>query len=289
MPEDGICLKGHEDMLSEDEFVCAAEVGAGLGIKKIRITGGEPLVKKNIVNICARIGQIPGIEEICLTTNGVLLPSMAQALADAGVSRVNISVDTLDKEKYHYISMRSAPDDLLGGMKAALAAGFKKVKLNTVLIGGINDDEIGALAALTTLYPVDVRFIELMPMYDSGDFGPEAFLSSDTVLEKLDLIPVPGDGGVARRYRLPGALGEIGLISAVSKSFCASCNRIRLTADGYLKPCLHSAQEISIKGLDRDGVTEAMKKAIMAKPPCHADLSFTQRSGSLRNMNKIGG
>jgi cyclic pyranopterin phosphate synthase len=289
MPEEGVCLKDHSEMLTEDEFVQAAEVAAELGIRKIRLTGGEPLVKKNIVGICARISAIPGIEDIGITTNGILLPKMAKDLAAVGVTRVNISLDTLKKDKFEYLSRRPAPEDLMGAVKAALDAGFRKVKVNAVLIGGVNDDEIEDLASLTMDYPVDVRFIELMPMYDSGDFGPAAYLNSDTVLKKLDLEPVEDDGTVAKRYRLEGAMGEVGLISAVSKSFCATCNRIRLTADGFLKPCLHSSQEIGIKGLSREGVIEKMKECIMAKPPCHPDLSYEHRSGSERNMNRIGG
>ncbi|MBQ9912494.1 MAG: GTP 3',8-cyclase MoaA [Firmicutes bacterium] len=291
MPEEGVCLKDHSEMLTEDEFVQAAEVAAELGIRKIRLTGGEPLVKKNIIGICARISAIPGIEDIGITTNGLLLPKIAKDLAAVGVTRVNISLDTLKKDKFEYLSRRPAPEDLMGAVKAALEAGFKKVKINAVLIGGVNDDEIEDLAALTMDYPVDVRFIELMPMYDSGDFGPEAYLDSDIVLERLSLLPSGGmdDGGVAKKYKLPGAKGEIGLISAVSKSFCSSCNRIRLTADGFLKPCLHSSQEIGIKGLAREEVKEKMKECILAKPPCHPELSYEHRSGSERNMNRIGG
>ena len=289
MPEEGVCLKDHSEMLTEDEFVQAAEVAAELGIHKIRLTGGEPLVKKNIIGICARISKIPGIEDIGITTNGLLLPKLGKDLVAVGATRVNISLDTLKKEKFEYISRRPALEDLLGGVKAALEAGFKKVKVNAVLIGGVNDDEIEDLAKLTLEYPIDVRFIELMPMYDSGDFGPAAYLNSDIVLKKLDLEPVEDDGTVAKRYRLKGAMGEVGLISAVSKSFCATCNRIRLTADGFLKPCLHSSQEIGIKGLDRDGVKEKMKECILAKPPCHPDLSYEHRSGSERNMTRIGG
>ena len=289
MPEEGVCLKDHGDMLTEEEFVQAAEVAASLGIRKIRLTGGEPLVKKNVVGICAGISKIPGIEEVCFTTNGLLLPKMGKDLASAGAAGVNLSVDTLKKEKFEYMSRRPAPDDLLAGLKAALDAGFRKVKINAVLIGGFNDDEIEDLAQLSVAYPVDVRFIELMPMYDSGDFGPSAYIGSDTVIKKLPLTPVEGGGGVARRYRLPGAQGEIGLISAVSKSFCSSCNRIRLTADGFLKPCLHSSQEIGIKGMDAQGVREQMIKAIMEKPACHPELSYEKRSKAERNMNRIGG
>ena len=290
MPEDGICKKAHEDMLTEDEMITAVEAAASLGITKLRITGGEPLVKKNIVSICRRAAAVPGIREVCLTTNGTLLPQLARPLVDAGVSRVNISLDTLDAEKFRYISRCGELSQAADGIRAALDAGFEKVKLNAVLIGGFNDDEIPALAELTRQYPLDVRFIELMPMYDSGDFGPEAFIPYTVVLDKLpEAVPVEQDGGVARLYRLPGAQGNIGLISPVSAHFCGACNRIRLTADGKLKPCLHSGDEYSLKGRDFDGMVEELRVAILRKPSWHGALDAVNRSHAGRNMNQIGG
>lgn len=290
MPETGVCKKPHEAMLTEDEMIDAVGAAASLGVMKLRITGGEPLVKRNIVSICARAAKVPGIREVCITTNGVLLPKMAKGLRAAGVSRVNLSLDTLDPDKYARITRVGRLEDALAGLHAALDAGFEKIKINAVLIGGFNNGEIGALAALTRTYPVDVRFIELMPMVDSRAFGPEAFIPCTTVLERLpDAVPEAPDGGVARLYRLPGAQGSIGLISPVSDHFCASCNRIRLTADGKLKPCLHSADEISLKGLSPEAMREAMRRAILNKPSCHAALSATQHSQAARSMNQIGG
>ena len=290
MPEEGVCKKLHGDMLTEDEMIMAVEAAASLGITKLRITGGEPLVKRNIVSLCARAARTPGIGEVCLTTNGILLPKLAQGLRAAGVTRVNLSLDTLDPEKYARITRVGTLDSAWAGFQAALEAGFEKIKLNVVLIGGFNDDEIGRLAALTVAYPVDVRFIELMPMVDSREFGEEAFLPCAAVLRRLpDAQPVAHDGGVARLYRLPGAQGNIGLISPVSDHFCAACNRIRLTADGKLKPCLHSAEEISIKGLTKEAMRETMQRAIYRKPSCHAELSATQHSQAVRSMNQIGG
>jgi cyclic pyranopterin phosphate synthase len=290
MPADGVCKKQHEEMLTEDETITAIRAAASLGISKLRITGGEPLVKKNILSICGRAAQVPGIREICITTNGTLLPSLAHPLREAGVSRVNISLDTLDADKFRYISRCGELSQAVDGIRAALEAGFEKVKLNTVLIGGFNDEEIPALAELTQRYPLDVRFIELMPMYDSGDFGPEAFIPYTVVLEKLpELVPVAPDGSVAKLYRLPGALGSIGLISPVSAHFCAACNRIRLTADGRLKPCLHSGDEYSLKGLDYDGMVSELQRAILCKPSWHGVLDAENRSRAGRNMNQIGG
>lgn len=290
MPQEGVCIKRHGDMLTEDEMILAVEAAASLGISKLRITGGEPLVKKNILSICSRAAAVEGIEEVCITTNGTLLPPMAEALKSAGVRRVNISLDTLDRDKYEYITRRGMMDEAMKGIESAVNAGFERVKINAVLIGGFNDDEIETMGALTLKYPVDVRFIELMPMYDGGEFGSGSMISGETVLQRLpSLSPVSADGGVARLYRLPGAKGSIGLISPVSHHFCGDCNRIRLTADGKLKPCLHSPAEYSIKHLSFQGMAEQFKKAILAKPACHDELSTQKRSRAGRNMNAIGG
>lgn len=290
MPEDGVCKKSHYDMLTEDEMITAVEAAASLGITKLRITGGEPLVKKNIVSICQRAGAVDGIQEVCLTTNGVLLPQLAKPLKEAGVKRLNLSLDTLDPEKYSYITRIGRLDTFMAGLDAAFEAGFEKIKLNAVLIGGFNDNEIVPLAELTKKYPVDIRFIEMMPMYDSGDFDEKAFIPYTNVLDCLpDAIPVEPDGGVARLYHLPGAQGNIGLISPVSAHFCSECNRIRLTADGKIKPCLHASHEYSLKGLDFDGMKKTLEEAIWNKPAWHGDLDAVHRSQAGRNMNQIGG
>lgn len=288
MPAEGVCKKRHEDMLTEDEMIRAVEAAASLGISKLRITGGEPLVKKNILSICRRAAAVEGIEEVCLTTNGSLLPELAGPLREAGVRRLNISLDTLDRDKYAYITRVGSLDMAAAGIRAALAAGFEKLKINSVLIGGFNDDEIGELAELTRRYPLDLRFIELMPM--GGEFGKSAFIPYTRVLERLpELEPAEPDGGVAKLYRLPGAKGNIGLISPVNAHFCGSCNRIRLTADGKLKPCLHSSGEYAIKGLDFDGMRSVMEKVIYNKPAWHGLLDADNPSGAGRNMNQIGG
>ena len=290
MPEEGVCKKRHEDMMTEEEMVMAVEAASSLGISKVRITGGEPLVKKNILSVCEKVSHIHGIREVSMTTNGILLPEMADSLRKAGVRRINISLDTLIPEKYTYITRRKMQEKALEGLMAALDAGFEKVKLNVVLIGGFNEVEIPELAQLTKKYPVDVRFIELMPMYDSGDFGPEAMISCDKVLEYLpDAKPSGKQEGVAKLYRLPDALGNVGLISPVSNHFCGQCNRIRLTADGKLKPCLHSSNEISIKGADYETMVKLFEKAILEKPAAHPFLSSANRSDAGRNMNQIGG
>ena len=290
MPAEGVCLKEHKDMLTEDEMITAVEAAAALGVKKLRITGGEPLVKRNIVSICRRAAAVEGIEEVCLTTNGIFLPKLAEPLKAAGVKRINMSLDTLDPEKYAYITRIGTLDRFMDGLHAALDAGFEKVKLNAVLIGGFNDDEIIPLAELTRKYPVDMRFIEMMPMYDSGDFKDASFVPYTKVLEALpDAVPVESDGGVAKLYRLPDAKGNLGLISPLNAHFCGTCNRIRLTADGKIKPCLHSNVEYSLKGMDYEGMKAELEKAIWNKPQWHGDLDAAHRSQAGRNMNQIGG
>ena len=290
MPEEGVCKKEHTDMMTEDEIITAVEAAAAVGIKKIRITGGEPLVKKNIVSICRRTAAVEGIREVCLTTNGILLPQLAKPLREAGVKRLNLSLDTLDPDKYAYITRIGTLDHFMAGLDAAFEAGFEKVKINAVLIGGFNDDEIVPLAELTRRYPLDMRFIEMMPMYDSGDFDEKAYIPYTAVLDRLpEAVRVEDDGGVAKLYRLPGAKGNVGLISPVSAHFCGTCNRLRLTADGKLKPCLHSADEYSLKGLDFEGMKAVLEQTIWNKPSWHGDLDALHRSQAGRNMNQIGG
>ena len=290
MPADGVCKRDHSEMLTEDEMIRAVEAAASLGVSKLRITGGEPLVKKNILSICRRAALVPGIDELCITTNGTRLAPLAKSLREAGVSRVNISLDTLNEDKFRFLTRVGDMSDTLRGIDAALNAGFEKVKINTVLIGGVNDDEISELAALTLKYPVDVRFIELMPMYDGGELKKESFIPCTAVLNALpELCETAPDGGVAKLYRFPGALGNVGLISPVSAHFCAECNRIRLTADGKVKPCLHSADEYSLKGLDFDGMVRVLGNAILCKPQWHGELDAENRSRAGRNMNRIGG
>ena len=225
-----------------------------------------------------------------MTTNGLLLPEMARELKAAGLMRLNISLDTLDPDKYHQITRVGSLDDALAGIAAAEEAGFTNIKLNTVLIGGFNDCEIPRLVELTKQKSYQVRFIELMPIGHTYPFDREAYLPMRTVVERVpELEPVQSDGGVARLYRLPGAKGTVGLISPLSDHFCSGCNRLRLTADGCLKPCLHSAEEIPLRGLHGDALKERIEFAVSRKPERHCALSYSDRSGSARDMNRIGG
>ena len=202
---------------------------------------------------------------------------------------MNVSLDTLNAEKYRHITRIGSMEDALRGLDAALDAGFERVKINAVLIGGFNDDEIPALADLSRRWPVDVRFIELMPMGTEG-FEESAFLPGDAVLQRLpELVREPADGSVARLYRLPGAQGQVGIISPLSCQFCDRCDRIRLTADGRIKPCLHRPAEYPLKGLDEEGMRRQFEAAILAKPPWHGELSYAAPSQAGRPMNGIGG
>ena len=288
MPAEGICKKSHQEMLTEDEMILAVEAAASLGVRKLRITGGEPLGKPNILSICRRAAAVEGIDEVCITTNGLLLPKLARPLREAGVKRVNLSLDTLNPEKYANITRCGTLTQAMDGLHAALTAGFDRVKVNVVLIGGFNDDEIVPLAELTKQYPIDVRFIELMPIENHQEFGPAARIPCTVVLERLpELEAVDGDGGVAKLYRLPGAQGRVGLISPLSDCFCPQCTRLRLTADGKLKPCLLSSAEYPIKGLRGEAMLAQFRAAIAAKPQGHTVGACPVQTG--RHMNQIGG
>jgi cyclic pyranopterin phosphate synthase len=268
------------------------EAAASLGITKFRITGGEPLVRPGIVDLCARIHDVKGVKEVTMTTNGTRLKEMAKDLKAAGINRVNISLDTLDEKKFRQITRGGDINKVLEGMDAAFAAGMDPIKLNTVLIGGFNDDEIFKLAELTRSCPLDVRFIELMPIGDVHQFPEQAYIPCSVVLEKVpELVRIndKAESSVTRLYKLNNGRGRVGLISPLSCDFCGSCNRLRLTADGCLKPCLHSFEEIHIKGLHGSELQWALKLAIAHKPKAHAALSATERSQSRRDMNRIGG
>lgn len=291
MPESAGSECRCSNVLTADELVSVASAAAQLGMKKLRITGGEPLVRRDITELAERLSSIPGIEDISLTTNGTLLAPIAEKLYAAGIHRINISLDTLDPGKYEKITRGGRLSDAIDGIRAALKAGMSPVKLNTVLIGGFNDDEIESLCRLTERYPVELRFIELMPIGHASPFGEGAYISCDTVLEKMpELSPVASEPhSVARMYKLPDAVGKVGLISPLSNHFCSECNRLRLTADGNLKPCLHSSEEISVKGLRGEELKAAILSAVSHKPRMHVALSATERSESKRSMYRIGG
>lgn len=287
MPPEGVVKRNHGDMLSLEELAEIAEAAVRVGVKKIRLTGGEPLVRRGIVELCRRLRAIPRLEELCLTTNGALLPQLAAPLREAGVDRLNISLDTLQPDRFAEMTRLGRLSDTLAGIEAAEAAGFHNLKLDTVLIGGFNDDEIEDFVNLTREHPWEVRFIELMPMGPCAEWDKGCFLPDDTVLQKIPALQQIEPCGVARRYRLPGAAGTVGLISPVHHDFCAQCRRIRVTADGKLKGCLHSAEELPLRGLHGPELEDAIRQGILHKPERHHLAE--RRSDTPRNMHQIGG
>ena len=292
MPERGVDKRPHGAILSVEEIIEICEAAAKVGIKKVRITGGEPLVRRGVIEICRGIKAISGICELALTTNGLLLEDMAADLKTAGVDRVNISIDSLDPEKYAHMTRGGDLDRVLRGIEAAKRTGLTPIKLNAVLIGGFNDDEIPSLVELTRENEYEMRFIELMPIGESLPFWEKGFVPNSAVLAAVpELEPATDDGdGVARHYRLPGAMGCVGLINPISSHFCKSCNRLRLTADGMLKPCLHSSAEVPVRGLHSGELEAAIISAIGLKPQSRGnDLSLEHPSVAGRRMNQIGG
>ena len=286
MPESGVESLCHSDILSLEEIVEIVKVAAKNGITKIRLTGGEPLVRRGFVHLCKEISKIEQIEDIAITTNGVHLKNMADDLFENKVKRINFSLDTLVKEKYNDITRGNDFDKTMESLFYAIEKGFK-VKLNVVLIGGFNDDEIENFVKLANDYDLEVRFIELMQIGETANWSKDKFVSNKIVLEKVPKLEFDGVSGVAKIYKIKGQKGKIGLISPISCSFCSDCNRIRLTSDGKLKPCLHSKDEINLKGLSGEELEEVFKRGIFDKPEKHH--LEEGKSESARDMNKIGG
>lgn len=287
MPAGGVEKRRHEDVLTVEELQEIARSAGRCGIRKIRLTGGEPLVRRGIVDICARTAAAPGVEEVCMTTNGLLLPKLAPELRKAGLRRVNISLDTLSPELYRELTRVGNIEDAVSGLKAALD-NFETVKINAVLIGGTNEPEIRQMVYITKDAPVELRFIELMPIGECAHWPRERFLENSAVLEAVPELEPCGTSGVARLFSLPNARGRVGLISPLSSHFCPECNRIRITPDGRLKPCLHSAQEIELRGFHGAELDAKLREGICAKPMRH-HLSPASPSESLRGMSRIGG
>lgn len=288
MPAEGVCKREHSEMLSFEELTEIVRTAVSLGVSKVRLTGGEPLVRRGIVDLCRSLRAINGVRELTMTTNGALLPQYAAELKQAGVDRLNISLDTLNKDKFASLTRGGSLADTLAGLDAAWNAGFRGTKLNAVLLGGVNADEIPALAALAEDGRYEVRFIELMPIGECADWPRDRFLSADTVLHALPELQRLPNEGVAELYRMPGWKGKIGLIRPMSHRFCADCDRIRVTADGRLKPCLHSAQEIPLRGLHGENLERALREGVFGKPVSH-HMQSGQPSESQRGMSQIGG
>lgn len=274
MPKYGISKVSHEDILSVEEIENIAKAFVNLGVNKIRLTGGEPLVRNGILDIVERVGKLEGLKDFAMTTNGVLLKKYAKELKNRGLKRVNISLDTLKEEKYKYITRIGNIKDVMDGIEAAKEVGLAPIRINTVLIGGFNDDEIEDLARLTEKEEIDVRFIELMPIGEALKRETNKYISNRVVLEKLpELVEVERKdlSSPAVYYRLPNGKGRVGLINPISCKFCIYCNRVRLTAQGKIKLCLHSNDEIDIKNPLRSGhnVENIIVDAIEKKPESH--------------------
>lgn len=298
MPADGMPKLSHDEIMTYEEIVRLVKVVTRMGISKIRVTGGEPLVRKGILYLCEKISEFREVKSLSITTNGLLLADFAKGLLAAGIKRVNVSLDTLKPEKYALITRRDCFRKVWQGLETALGLGFDPVKLNVVVMKGWNDEEIEDLARLTYSYPFHVRFIEFMP-FNSIDQSSR-FLSSDDILRRLSslgpLLPakVNNGNGPARHYSLPGALGKIGIISPISHHFCPTCNRLRVTADGKLRTCLFSQEETDLRGLLRGRVADeeiiaVIRTAIHQKPERHALESEVFRKCISRPMVAIGG
>jgi GTP 3',8-cyclase len=298
MPAEGIPRLSHGDILNYEEILRLVSIVTRMGITKIRITGGEPLVRKDILFLCANIAATPGLRSLSLTTNGLLLSQFARGLFVAGIKRINISLDTLKPEKYAAITRRDCFEQVWRGIRSVQETGFAPIKLNAVIMQGINDDEIEDLACLTYHYPFEVRFIEFMPF--QSDDGHNRFVSADDILERLaqvaPLLPAVSESsnGPARHYRFPNALGKIGIISPISEHFCQSCNRLRVTADGILRTCLFSMEETDLKAPLRQGasdqeIMERIRAAINRKPEKHELDNRILRKCISRPMVRIGG
>jgi cyclic pyranopterin phosphate synthase len=289
------------EILTYEEMLKVARAAAASGITKIRITGGEPLVRRGVVEFCRMISDIDGLKSLALTTNGIYLEKMATALFNAGVHRINISLDTLKPERFEKITGYNRLSRVLTGIKRAEQIGMHPIKINTVVMRGINEDEIEDLARLTLDKPYHVRFIELMPTNSSacGDYE-SLYMSVDEILKRINQIdrvkiePATDSYGPARLCRLPGAVGKVGFIAPISWHFCGSCNRLRLTADGKIKTCLFSQDETDIKAPLRSGATQddiigIFRQAVADKPSGHHLNAKDHQNACQRAMRAIGG
>jgi GTP 3',8-cyclase len=302
-PMEGVSLKGHDDILRYEEIIRIVSQAVKMGFIKVRLTGGEPLVRRGFVEFAAALKKIQGLQDISLTTNGILLDQYAKDIFNAGITRINISLDSLNKDKYFQITRGGDLDDVFRGIAAAEKAGFSPIKINTVVIKGFNDDEALSFAQLALKKPFQIRFIEIMPVSEVNinqpmDFQPANQLF-DRISQHLQLEPAGGKknktDGPAKIYKIKGGLGEIGFINPVSDHFCSTCNRLRLTADGKLRACLLKDEEIDLRAaLNRHCEDEELagliRQAILLKPEKH-DLDCTDRhlKKCHRDMSDIGG
>ncbi len=297
MPSEGVEWLEHSSILSFEEILRLARLLAGLGISRFKLTGGEPLVRKGATGLVRAIKQLPGVEEVTLTSNGQALGEHLAELADIGLDGLNISLDTLDPKLFEQISRRSGLEKTLSALRQAISMGFK-VKVNCVPMRGVNEQDFVKLVELARHAAVSVRFIEMMPIGHGAEFSP---LPSREIMQRIEaeigpLTPFSGHlgNGPARYYNLEGFKGKVGFISAISHMFCSTCNRLRLTADGFFKPCLASDLAMDFKPLLRNGasdneITEQLKRVVLSKPQSHLFLKVDDLGREKRNMSAIGG
>jgi len=304
MPEEGMTFMDQERLLSFAEIAQVVEAAAARGVSKLRITGGEPLVRPNLDELIRRLAAIPGIREIALTTNGLLLASQARKLKEAGLTRVNISLDTLDPARFRFIARRGNLDRVFEGIRAAAEAGLQPIKLNCVLLKGINEDEIAAFLRMSAEQPLHIRFIEYMPIGHDDAGWRTHYLPLSRVLETAEaagyeLEPVadaPVGSGPSENWRIRGAAGTFGLIHPVSEHFCRNCNRLRLTADGHIKPCLYWMDELNVRSAlgSREAMDALLDRAMDIKPENHEMAALLAGEAlshvpTERRMSQIGG
>ncbi len=292
-------LLERRDLLSYEEILRVIRVAAQMGVVKVRVTGGEPLVRRNVCDFVGNVIRIPGIEDVSVTTNGVLLKEMARPLRDAGLRRINVSLDTLNPARFKTIAGRDLYHEVREGIAHAEEAGFNPSKINVVVMRGFNDGDVEDLAGLTMEKPYFVRFIERMPIGNGIPHNGTAFVSVAEIRSRLEysapLIPVQNGSldGPAQRFRYPSGRGEIGLIGAVSSHFCESCNRLRLTPDGKLRPCLFSEGETDLKGVLRkpgsDSELAALLLLAVASKPKSREMTNGSCRVNRRGMSAIGG
>ena len=303
LPKEGLSLLGHNDILRYEEILRIVRAAVKLGIEKVRITGGEPLVRKGLIGFMSILNGIEGLNDVSLTTNGILLADSAEGLMKAGMTRINISLDSLNEEKYSYITQGGRMADVLKGIGRARELGFSPIKINVVAMKGFNDDEILDFARLAMENPYEIRFIERMPFSEPVQNQRGEFLSADSIraeIEKFYTLKCVNDeeantDGPARMYYLSGGMGRIGFISPMSHHFCHSCNRLRLTADGHLRSCLFSDAETDLKtslraGCSDEEIASLLAASISCKPlenPMRTDMAALRKC--VRPMQAIGG
>ncbi len=297
MPPEGIPLKPAREILSYDELLRTARLAVSLGVRKVRVTGGEPLVRRGVVDFVAGLARLPGIRDLSMTTNGLGLPEFAASLKAAGLRRVNVSLDTLRPERYAEITRRDLLPRALEGIESALSAGLSPVKINVVLLHGLLRGELDDFLGMARTRPVEVRFIERMPI--GGCCLSEGYVSAAGVRERLLALPgarerrAPGPSA-ATVYEVPGFAGTLGIVSPISRAFCADCNRLRVTADGRLRNCLFARETFDLKAVLRGGGSDAdaarlLRAAVAAKPERHDLCEGAAPHPAAEPMSRVGG